>query len=71
MRILDVERPERHGLFERILRRNTMRFKLVQTLSMSNSHTFSIVILCCGKNLATLNELQATTYIIQKIVLLI
>jgi hypothetical protein len=48
-----------------------MRFKLVQTLSMSNSHTFSIVILCCGKNLATLNELQATTYIIRKIVLLI
>jgi hypothetical protein len=63
-----VERPERHGLFERILRRNTTKFKLVQTLSMSNSHTSSIVILCCGKNLATLNELQATTYIIQKTV---
>jgi hypothetical protein len=32
------------------LKKDTVRFTLVQTLSKSNSSTSNIVVLCCGKN---------------------
>jgi hypothetical protein len=46
--ICDEDR-EKHDYTRLISRRNTMRFRLVQTLSESNSHTSNIVILYCTK----------------------
>ncbi len=44
------------------LKGGMMKFRLVQTLSRSNSHTFHIAVLCYGKLVAP-DELRAATYI--------
>jgi hypothetical protein len=48
---LDIcdEDQEKRDYARPILRRNTVRFRLVQTLSESNNPMSSIAALCCGK----------------------
>jgi hypothetical protein len=43
------EDQEKHDYARSILRRTMTRFRLVQPLSKSNSHTFSIDVLYCRK----------------------
>jgi hypothetical protein len=47
------------------IKRETTKFRLVQTLSKSNSPTSSIVTLCCEKLVAP-DELRAATYIVKR-----
>jgi hypothetical protein len=45
-----------------------MSFRLVQTLSWSNSSMYSIAVLCCGKpmNLLAPDVLRAATFIVRR-----
>jgi hypothetical protein len=45
---------------------NTVRFRLVQTLSKSNIPTFNIAVLCCGLLLGALDTLRAATFIVRE-----
>jgi hypothetical protein len=57
----DEDREKRY--YERsISRRNTTRFRLVQSLSRRNNPTSSIAVLCCEK-ISPPDELRAATYI--------
>jgi hypothetical protein len=57
----DEDREKRYYA-RSISRRNTTRFRLVQSLSRRNSPTSSIAVLCCEK-ISPPDELRAATYI--------
>jgi hypothetical protein len=57
----DEDREKRYYA-RSISRRNTTRFRLVQSLSRRNSSTSSIAVLCCEK-ISPPDELRAATYI--------
>jgi hypothetical protein len=57
IRYLEYDREKRDDA-RLILRMNTTSFRLVQALSLSNSHISSIIVLCCEKTMNYLSKMH-------------